>query len=96
LSIVVEAYGEIPAQAHTRTQSQQIEAQLASHSGPWLVGQTYGLPDVHAMMLCRWTRNFAGPKARELPHIGPWLQRVFERPAVQRVFAAEALQAPWF
>ena len=48
------------------------------------------------MMVCRWTRNFAGAKARDLPHIGPWLQRVFERPAVQRVFGAEALQAPWF
>jgi glutathione S-transferase len=75
---------------------QQIEAQLASHGGPWLLGQTYSLPDVHAMMLCRWTRNFAGPKARDLPHIGAWLLRMVERPAVQRVIAAEGLTVPWF
>jgi glutathione S-transferase len=48
------------------------------------------------MMLCRWTRNFAGPKARDLPHIGAWLLRMVERPAVQRVIAAEGLTVPWF
>jgi glutathione S-transferase len=93
-----EAIDQVKTHAEQRVMTlvQQIEAQLASHGGPWLLGQSYGLPDVHAMMLCRWTRNFAGPKARELPHIGAWLQRVVERPAVQRVIAAEGLTAPWF
>ena len=73
----------------------QLDAQLASHNGTWLLGDTYVLPDLYAMMLCRWTRNFAGRKARDLPHIAPWLQRVLARPAVQRVFAREELQQPW-
>ena len=46
--------------------------------------------------LCRWTRNFQGGKARDRAHLGPYLQRVSERPAVQRVFAAEKLSAPFF
>ena len=74
----------------------QIETQLASHGGPWLLGQTYSLPDIHALMLCRWTRNFEGPKAHDLPQIRAWLQRLLDRPAVQRVFALEGLPAPWF
>ena len=47
-------------------------------------------------MLCRWTRNFDGPKAHDLPQIRAWLQRLRDRPAVQRVFALEGLPAPWF
>lgn len=74
---------------------EQIDAQLAGHGGPWLLGDTYSLVDPYAMMLCRWTRNFAGRKARDFPHIGPWLARVLARPAVQRVFATERLAQPW-
>jgi glutathione S-transferase len=44
-------------------------------------------------MLCRWTRGFARP-ARSLPHLGPYLQRVLARPAVQRAFATEKLAPP--
>ena len=74
---------------------EQIDAQLAGHAGPWLLGDAFGLPDLYAMMLCRWTRNFDGRKARDFAHIGPWLTRVLDRPAVQRVFAREGLQQPW-
>jgi glutathione S-transferase len=45
------------------------------------------------MLLCRWTRGLARP-ARSLPHLGPYLQRVLARPAVQRAFATEQLQPP--
>jgi glutathione S-transferase len=44
-------------------------------------------------MLGRWTRSFARP-ARSLPHLGPYLQRMLARPAVQRAFASEKLSAP--
>ena len=74
---------------------EQIDAQLAGHGGPWLLGDSYSLVDPYAMMLCRWTRNFASRKARDFPHIGPWLTRVLARPAVQRVFATERLAQPW-
>jgi glutathione S-transferase len=46
--------------------------------------------------LCRWTRGFANEQpARAWPHIGPYLQRMLERPAVQRVLDAEGLAQPW-
>jgi len=47
------------------------------------------------MMLCRWTRGFSSAPARDRPHLAPYLQRVLARAAVQRVFAAEQLAAPW-
>jgi len=72
----------------------QIEAQLARHGGPWLLGADYSVADALAMMLCRWTRNFARP-ARSIPHIGAYLGRMLARPAVQRVIEREALPQPW-
>jgi glutathione S-transferase len=71
----------------------QIDTQLASHGGPWLMGERFSALDPYALMLCRWTRNAHRP-ARTLPHLGPFLQRVLARPAVQKVFATEGLSAP--
>ncbi len=72
----------------------QLEAQLASHSGPWLLGADYSAADPLAFMLCRWTRGFARP-ARSLPAIGAYLQRMLARPAVQQVIEVEGLPQPW-
>jgi len=44
--------------------------------------------------LCRWTRGFASQPARDYAHIGPYLQRLLERPAVQAAIAAEKLPQP--
>jgi glutathione S-transferase len=71
----------------------QIDAQLASHGGPWFLGERFSALDPYALMLCRWTRSARRP-ARTLPHVGPWLQRMLARPAVQRVFATEGLGQP--
>jgi glutathione S-transferase len=73
---------------------EQIDAQLARHGGPWLLGDAYRAVDPYVFMLCRWTRGFDARPARDYVHIGPYLQRVLQRPAVQRVFAAEALPQP--
>jgi glutathione S-transferase len=70
-----------------------LDAQLASHGGDWLLGPRFSAVDPYALMLCRWTRGFARP-ARSLPHLGPYLQRVLARPAVQRTFATEKIGAP--
>ena len=72
----------------------QIDAQLASHGGAWLLGANYSAADPYAFMLCRWTRGFSSKPARDYPHIGPYLQRVLTRPAVQKTLAAEKLPAP--
>jgi glutathione S-transferase len=71
----------------------QLDAQLASHRGPWLLGERFSALDPYALMLCRWTRNAPRP-ARTLPHLGPYLQRMLARPATQRVFEREGLAAP--
>jgi glutathione S-transferase len=86
------------AQAQVGAQLAQIEAQLAGHGQPWLLGTHYSLLDGYGLMLCRWTRGFGGPgpaPARTRPAICAWLDRVLARPAVQRVLADEGLAAPW-
>ena len=80
------------AEAKVGAMLDQLDAELA-RGGPWLGGADFSAIDLYAMVLCRWTRGFARP-ARSLPHLGPWLARVLERPAVQRAFATEGLAAP--
>ena len=72
----------------------QIDAQLARSGGPWLLGEQYTLADAYALMLCRWTRGLARP-ARSLGQLGPYLQRMLARPAVQQAIATEQLAKPW-
>jgi len=81
------------AEAHIGGMLDQLDAQLASHRADWLLGPEFSAVDPYALMLCRWTRNFARP-ARSLPNLGPYLQRVLARPAVQRAFATEKSQPP--
>ena len=96
------AAGAAQVQAHAQADIgpllDQIEAQLAGHGQPWLLGARYGVADAYGWMLCRWTRGFEGaasPPARSRPAIKTWLQRVMDRPAVQRVLVDEGLAPPW-
>ncbi len=88
---------QVKAQSHARLVAlfQQIEGELARHGGPWFQGAQYSALDAYVFTLSRWTRNFSYGKARELPHLGPYLKRMLERPAVQRVLAAEELSQPY-
>lgn len=79
------------AEAKIATLMDQIDARLATQA--WMSGNTFGALDPYAFMLCRWTRGMQRP-ARTLPHIGPWLDRMLARPAVQAALAAEGLQPP--
>lgn len=91
-----EGAAQVKRQAESRATAllQQLEAQLQAGGGPWLLGEDYSAADPYAFMLCRWTRNFAQP-ARALPALGAYLNRMLERPAVQRVIATEQLPQPW-
>lgn len=89
---------EVKAKAQARVDGliDQLDELVAKNGGPWVLGSEFSALDAYVFTLCRWTRNFNGPKARDRRHLGPYLQRVSERPAVQRVFAAEELSAPFF
>ena len=98
--------GDAAAAAQVRVQAQtrvgvlldQVEAQLLRSGGPWWFGQDFGLTDIYAFVLCRWTRNFSGPAAapaRSRPVLAAWLGRVLARPAVQRALAEDGLTAPF-
>ena len=74
----------------------QLDDELARLGGPWFAGGDYGALDAYVFTLCRWTRNFANEApARSRPHLGPYLQRMLARPAVQRVLANEQLSPPF-
>jgi glutathione S-transferase len=93
-----DAAGAAVVRAHAETKIgtmlDQIDAELARHGGPWLLGDAFSAVDVYAFVLCRWTRGFARP-ARSLTHVKPWLDRMLARAAVQRAFASEALASPF-
>jgi glutathione S-transferase len=77
---------------------EQLDAQFAARaekrSGDWFLGARYSILDPYAFVLCRWTRGFARP-ARSLPRLGPFLERMLARPAVQRALATEKLAQPF-
>ncbi len=74
----------------------QIEAELARHGGQWLLGEHYTALDPYVFTLCRWTRDFEHtPPARDRQRLGRLLQRMLERPAVQRVLRNEGLTGPF-
>jgi glutathione S-transferase len=93
-----EGAAEVKAKAQEKVGPllDQLDALLAQNGGPWILGREYSALDAYVFTLCRWTRNFPQGKARERAHLGPYLQRMSERVAVQRVFAAEKLSAPFF
>lgn len=91
-----QGVAELKAAITTKIDSliDQLEAQLASHGGPWLMGARFSALDPYTLMLCRWTRSAPRP-ARTLPRLGAYLERMLARPATQRVFARESLGQPW-
>jgi glutathione S-transferase len=71
----------------------QLDAHLAASGCDWILGERYSVLDPYAFTLCRWTRTFQTP-ARARVQLGPYLQRVLERPATRRVLADEGVLPP--
>jgi glutathione S-transferase len=89
---------EVKAHAERKTAGllDQLDDELARHAGPWFGGSSYTALDPYVFTLCRWTRGFANEApARSRAHIGPYLERMVARPAVQRVLANEKLAPPF-
>lgn len=82
------------AQARVAPLLDQIDAELARHGGPWLLGAHFSAVDAYAFMLCRWTRRFDRP-ARSLPALASYLERCLARPAFPAVMVREGLVAPY-
>ena len=92
-----EGAAQVKAQAQRKIGAMldQLDAHLAAHGQPWFLGAGFSALDPYVFTACRWTRNFSSGKARDFAHLGPYLQRMLERPAVQRVLANEQLQPPY-
>lgn len=88
---------EVKAQAEARVGQllDILATEFTRHGGPWTLGAHYSALDPMSFMLCRWTRGFGRP-ARELPALRGFLDRMAQRPALQRAMATEGLAAPWY
>lgn len=83
------------AEARLAPMLDQIEVQLQTSGGPWLLGNSYTAVDCMAFVLCCWTRNLSRP-ANSLPAIAAYLERMRQRPAVQHAVATEQLPETFF
>lgn len=86
---------QLAAEVKTGGLLDQLDAELARHGQAWFLGADYSALDAYVFTLCRWTRHFASVPARGRVHLGPYLQRMLARDAVQRVLAAEQLAPPY-
>lgn len=66
-----------------------LDAHLAAH-GPYLLGDSFSLVDLYALMLMRWARNMPKP-ATEWPHVAALATRLKARPSWQRMCEEESL-----
>jgi glutathione S-transferase len=86
----------IKQRAGERLQAQLdlVARSMADNGGPFLLGARYTIADAYLAMICRWCRMIEpGPRSRAaLDHL---LNAVIERPAFQRMMAAEGLEAPF-
>jgi glutathione S-transferase len=92
-----EGLADFRARTEVRLSAQldQLEAQLQSSGGPWLLGADYTAADCMVFVLSCWTRNLQRP-ANSLPALGAYIDSMRQRPAVQRACATEALPESFF
>lgn len=68
--------------------------EAALEGKPYLLGEQISVCDLYLLMLSRWGRGMNRPP-RSLPNIGTLLQRILERPAVQRTIEQEGIELPF-
>jgi glutathione S-transferase len=84
---------EDKVRAATRSRIEGVWDRLDAHlaaNGPWVAGGAYGVADMLAVMLMRWSRNMPRP-ALEWPHCRALAERVRARPAWKRLYEVEGL-----
>ncbi|MFM6989882.1 MAG: glutathione S-transferase family protein [Rhodoferax sp.] len=79
-----------------------LDAEIARHGGPWLLGPELSVCDVYLAACVRWAqlypRGDAIPAAavQALPQLSALLQTLDARPAVRKAFAAEGIAGALF
>ena len=86
---------KVHAEARLATMFDLLESTLQARGGPYFLGAHFSAIDPYLFMLSRWSRMMARP-ARSRPALAAYLARLAERPAVQRVLAAEGIAAPYY
>lgn len=81
--------------ARVATLLDQLDAECARTGGPWFLGAQPSVLDAYLFTLCHWTAGWPDGAARR-PALHACLQRILQRPAVQRVLATEGTAAPYF
>lgn len=96
VAVSAESQAEVKDTAEQRVNAQfdRVEGELARHGGPWLLGEMYSGVDAYLFTLARWSRGMPRP-ASSRSQLGAYLQRMVDRPAVQRAHARENLARPW-
>lgn len=72
-----------------------IDDSLSKSEGEFLLGAQLSIADLFLFMLGRWTRGMQKP-ARAYPHLGPYMDKLFQRPAINRALHNEGLSAPYY
>ena len=73
----------------------QIELALQAGDGDHLTGTRFSAADAYLLMVSRWSRMMVRP-ARSRPVLARYLANLAARPAIQRAFAAEGIDAPYY
>lgn len=68
---------------------QRLDAHLSA-GGPYLLGESFGVADLYATMLMRWSRNMPKP-ATAWPAVAALADRVRARPSWRRLYEIEGL-----
>lgn len=79
-----------------------LDAEMARHAGPWLLGAELSVCDLYLAACVRWAQLYPRGDAlpatavQALPRLAGLLQQLGERPAVRKAFAAEGIAGPLF
>src|SRR5690606_1740926 len=86
-----EQAGESKASARRRIEAvwDRLDAHLAAN-GPYVCGERFGVVDLYATMLMRWSRNMPRP-ATEWPALAALAAAVKARPSWRRLYEIEGL-----
>ena len=79
-----------------------LEAELARHGGPWLLGDEVSVCDLYLAACVRWSQLYprgdalGAHRLQDLPRLLALLHRLELRAPVRRAFAAEGITGPLF